>query len=308
MKGKGGRIHMIEVRDVVKAFDGFKALDGLNMHVEDGAVYGLVGPNGAGKSTIMRHLTGIYRQDKGDILIEGEQVYENPKVKGNIAYIPDELFFFPQASINDMRKYYAGLYPHFDNEMFERLGGYFPKLDKKMHIRRMSKGMRKQAFFWLSICTRPKLFIMDEPVDGLDPVMRKQIWSILMSDVAESGMTVLVSSHNLRELEDVCDHIGIIHEGKLLLEKSFDELQDNICKIQVAFDGEFPDVPESLPIVYKKQTGRVYEIIIRAPRERIEEFFAERDPVIFDTIPLTLEEIFIYEMGGVDYEFKNILF
>jgi len=225
---------MIEVRDIVKSFDGFLALDGLSISVPQGSIYGLVGPNGSGKSTIIRHMTGIYLQDSGTITIDGEQVFENPAVKSRIAYIPDDIFYFPQASILDMMKFYRGIRPRFDAERFEKLREVFP-LDVKRPMRRLSKGMQKQAAFWLEISMRPDVLILDEPVDGLDPVMRRQVWSIIMQDVAESGTTVLVSSHNLRELEDVCDSVGIIDKGKLLLERSLSDLQENISKIRLPF-------------------------------------------------------------------------
>ena len=200
---------MIQVNNVIKEFEGFRALDGVNMHVKKGAIYGLVGPNGAGKSTIIRHLTGVYRQDAGEVFVNGKEVFENRLVKEKIAYIPDELFYFLQADTMEMMRYYAGLYPAFDKNMFLALKEYFPTIDLKRNIRRLSKGMQKQVAFWLAICCKPEVLILDEPVDGLDPVMRRQIWSILMAEVAEREMTVVVSSHNLRELEDVCDHVGI---------------------------------------------------------------------------------------------------
>lgn len=246
---------MIEIRNVVKSFDGFRALDDLSMTVPTGAVYGLVGPNGSGKSTIIRHITGIYRQDSGQVLVDGEPVYENIRIKAKMAYIPDDIFYFLQASIRDMMRYYRGIYPSFSMERYEKLRGVF-SLDEKMPIRRMSKGMQKQAAFWLCMCMRPEILVLDEPVDGLDPVMRRQIWSIIMSDVTEHGTTVLVSSHNLRELEDVCDHVGILDHGHLLLERSLSELQENISKIQVALpDGAV--LPEGLNVVHQSQTGRL---------------------------------------------------
>ena len=219
---------MIEVINVTKRFDMFTALDQVNMHVKKGAIYGLVGPNGAGKSTIIRHITGAYRQDAGEIRVNGQIVYENAAVKAEIAYIPDDIFYYNQANMKDMVRFYKDMYPSFDKELFERLQECFPAISLKRAIRRLSKGMQKQAAFWLAICCRPKLLILDEPVDGLDPVMRRQIWSLLMSDVAEHGTTVLVSSHNLRELEDVCDHVGIMHHGKVIMEKSLDDLQGKI--------------------------------------------------------------------------------
>ena len=201
---------MIEVKHVTKTFDGFRALDGLTMSVPDGSIYGLVGPNGAGKSTILRHITGIYRQDEGEVLVAGEPVYENPAVKARIASIPDELYYFLSASTRDMMRLFRGFYPRFDQKRYEAMKDIFTTVNEKQPIRRLSKGMQKQSAFWLAMCCRPELLVLDEPVDGLDPVMRRQVWSLLMSDVAEYGTTVLVSSHNLRELEDVCDHVGIL--------------------------------------------------------------------------------------------------
>ena len=198
---------MIEVKNLVKRLDGFAALDGLTMTVPDGAVYGLVGPNGSGKSTLLRHITGIYRQDSGEVLINGEPVFENTAVKAKTAYIPDDIFYFLQATVRDMAAYYRGIYPGFSMERYKKLGEVF-ELSETLPIRRMSKGMQKQAAFWLCMSMTPELLVLDEPVDGLDPVMRRQIWSIILADAAEHGTTVLVSSHNLRELEDVCDHVA----------------------------------------------------------------------------------------------------
>ena len=188
---------MIQVENLVKTFDGFRALDGADFHVKKGAIYGLVGPNGAGKSTLIRHLTGIYKQDEGSVLIDGEPVFENPAAKEKIAYIPDELFYFAQADTMEMKKFYEGIYPNFDAGLFEKIREAFPSIDTKQTIRRLSKGMQKQVAFWLAISARPQILILDEPVDGLDPVMRRQIWSLILQDVTEHGTTVLVSSHNL---------------------------------------------------------------------------------------------------------------
>ncbi len=298
---------MVEVIDVTKRFDAFTALDQVHMHVKKGAIYGLVGPNGAGKSTIIRHITGAYRQDAGEIRVDGQIVYENEAVKSEIAYIPDDIFYFSQAGLKDMARFYRDMYPRFDQELFERLQECFPSIHKKRAIRRLSKGMQKQAAFWLAICCRPKLLILDEPVDGLDPVMRRQIWSLLMSDVAEHGTTVLVSSHNLRELEDVCDHVGIMHHGKLMMEKSLDDLQGSVSKIQAAFEtGELPVLPQGMEVLHRTQAGRVHTLIIRGEQEAIRSQIASLQPILLDILPLTLEEIFIYELGGADYEIKDI--
>ena len=296
---------MIEVKNVVKSFDGLRALDGLSITVPDGAVYGLVGPNGAGKSTIIRHLAGIYRQDSGEVLIGGEPVYENPAVKERIAYIPDDVFYYTQATIRDMMKFYRDLYPRFDAACFEKLGGAF-ELDPKRPVRKLSKGQQKQAAFWLALSMRPDIVILDEPVDGLDPVMRRQVWSLLLEDVAERGTTVLVSSHNLRELEDVCDHVGIMNRGRMLLERSLSELQDNIVKIQLAFAEETP-LPEDLQILHRSETGRLQQLILRGKADELQAKLTACRPLFLDVLPLTLEEIFIYELGGAEHEVKDIV-
>ena len=276
---------MVEVRGLVKEFDGFRALDGANMNVKRGAIYGLVGPNGAGKSTLLRHLTGVYRQNAGTVKIAGEEVYENPKIKAGFAFIPDDIFYFMQANTMEMKRFYQGIYPTFDEKMFTRLMEYFPTIDPKKNIRSLSKGMQKQVAFWLAACIRPELLILDEPVDGLDPVMRRQIWSIIMADVAERNTTVIVSSHNLRELEDVCDHVGIMHKGKVMIERSLSDLQGHMSN-----------------------TGRVYTMIVKGDPAEAKVQLEKMHPMLIDILPLTLEEIFIYELGGVDYEVKDILF
>ena len=296
---------MIEVKNVVKEFDGFRALDDMTMTVPKGSVYGLVGPNGAGKSTIIRHLTGIYRQDSGEILVEGVPVFETPEVKNRIAYIPDDIFYFSNASIREMADFYRSVYPHFDEERFKKLGEVF-KLDPKRQMRRLSKGMQKQAAFWVAVSLRPEILILDEPVDGLDPVMRRQIWSIIMADVAENGTTVLVSSHNLRELEDVCDHVGIMNNGRIMIERSLADLQENIVKIQLALpDGGM--LPEGLDILHKSSTGRLQSLIMHGNADELVERLGTAKPLFIDVVPLTLEEIFIYELGGADYEVKDIV-
>jgi ABC-2 type transport system ATP-binding protein len=296
---------MIQVHDIVKSFDGFKALNGLSMSVPAGSVYGLVGPNGSGKSTLIRHITGIYRQDSGEVLVDGQPIFENVAVKSRISYIPDDVFYFLQASITDMMRYYRGIYPKFSTERFNRLRGAF-SLDEKQPMRRMSKGQQKQAAFWLCMSACPEILVLDEPVDGLDPVMRRQIWSIIMADVTEHGTTVLVSSHNLRELEDVCDHVGIIDKGQLLIERSLSQLQENISKIQVALpDGG--DLPEGLNIIHRSKSGRLQTVIVRGDPNQVMAQIQQSQPLFADALPLSLEEIFIYELGGHDYEVKDII-
>ena len=299
---------MIQVNNVVKTFDGFRALDGLTMRAEKGSIYGLVGPNGAGKSTILRHIMGIYRPDSGSVLVDGQPVYENPAVKAKIAAIPDELYYFTSATTRDMMHFYRGLYPQFDTKRYEALKEAFPDVDEKQPIRRLSKGMQKQSAFWLTLCCNPEVLVLDEPVDGLDPVMRRQVWSLLMGDVSQRGTTVLVSSHNLRELEDVCDHVGVLSHGKVLLERSLTDLQDNVVKLQIAFaDGQLPQLPEDLNLLHTTQIGRVYTLIVRGNPADIRARMAQYNPILMEALPLSLEEIFIYEMGGEDYGVRDIV-
>ena len=297
---------MIEVRDAVKRFDGFAALDGANLMVPKGSVYGLVGPNGAGKSTLIRHLTGIYRQDGGTVRLGGEPVWENAALKAKIAAIPDDWYYFMQSTVRDMMRFYRGFYPSFSMERYEKLKDVF-HIDEKRPIRRLSKGMQKQVAFWLALSCMPAYLMLDEPVDGLDPVMRRQVWSLMMGDVSERGTTVLVSSHNLRELEDVCDHVGIMDHGKVLLERSLAQLQDNMVKLQVVFQDGVTEVPADLPVLHASRVGRIHTLIMRMNAEEATARLAAYAPMLVDAVPLTLEEIFIYELGGADYAVKDIV-
>ena len=297
---------MIEVRDAVKKFDGFAALDGANLLVPQGSVYGLVGPNGAGKSTLIRHLTGIYRQDGGTVRVDGQPVWENAPLKARIAAIPDDWYYFMQSTVRDMMRFYKGFYPSFSTERYEKLKEVF-NIDEKRAIRRLSKGMQKQVAFWLALSCMPDYLILDEPVDGLDPVMRRPVWSLVMGDVAQRGTTVLVSSHNLRELEDVCDHVGIMDHGKVLLERSLAQLQDNMVKLQVVFQDGVNEVPADLPVLHASKVGRIHTLIMRMNAEEATERLSAYNPLLVDAVPLTLEEIFIYELGGADYAVKDIV-
>ena len=298
---------MLEAKEVVKSFDGFRALDSATLTVPKGTVYGLVGPNGAGKSTIIRHFTGVYRPDSGKLLLEGAPIWENTDAKRRMVVIPDDWYYFPQASIAEMAKLYAGAYPSFSWERYEKMKQVFPLNDRQM-LRRMSKGMQKQAAFWLTMCCMPEYLILDEPVDGLDPVMRRQVWSLLLGDVADRGTTVLVSSHNLRELEDVCDHVGIMNKGQVLLERSLSELQDNTVKLQVAYAAaEEPPLPEGIRVLHRSAVGRVITYIVRGSREEVLHRMQALSPLLLEAIPLTLEEIFIYELGGADYAVRDIV-
>ena len=250
---------MIEVKELQKSFDGFAALRGLNIHVPKGAVYGLVGPNGAGKSTVIRHLAGIYRQDGGEVLIGGQPVYENPAVKEKIAYIPDDIFYYGTATVRDMKNLCRSMIPTFSDERWEKLREAFP-LQEKQGMHRLSKGMQKQAAFWIALSCCPEVILLDEPVDGLDPVMRRQVWSLLLQDVAERGTTP---------------------DGK--------------------------ELPEGLDILHESRTGRLRQLILRGNAGELTAKLAACGPFFMDVLPLSLEEIFIYELGGEDHEIKNIL-
>ena len=295
---------MIELSHVTKTFGGAKcALDELSLTVPQGAIYGLVGSNGAGKTTAIRHITGIYRQDSGSVTIGGLPVYENPSVKSRIGYIPDDLGVFGGGTIKELAAFFRAMYPRFDLQRYAALRDVF-RLDEATPLRRFSKGMQKHAAFWLTLSMRPDYLVLDEPVDGLDPVMRRQIWSLALEDVAGYGTTVLVSSHNLRELEDICDHVGIMHKGRMLLERSLAELQDTFVKVQLVT--EHP-LPQSLHVLHESTLGRVQTLILRGEPQTVANELAASAPMFCDLLPLSLEEIFIYELGGTGYDVKNFV-
>lgn len=291
---------MLKLDNVTKTFGTFKALDCLSLSVPKGAVYGLVGPNGAGKSTVIRHLTGIYQPDSGTVTVAGQPIADDPNLKERIGYISDDVFYFPAATMEDMHRFYRDVYSRFDETLYQKLKEVFPLPTGS--IRRFSKGMQKQAAFHLTLSARPDVLILDEPVDGLDPVMRRQVMSLVLSDVAERGTTVLISSHNLRELEDVCDHVGILDHGKMLLEKSLADMQGGTVKLQIV-----GDAPAGFPILHESRSGRLSTFILRGSYPQVEERCRQMNPPYFDVLPLSLEEIFIYELGGVNYEIKENL-
>ena len=297
---------MIELSHVTKTFGGAtRALDDLTLTVPQGVVYGLVGSNGAGKTTAIRHITGIFRQDSGSVTIGGLPVYENPAVKSRIGYIPDDLGVFGGGTLRELAAFYRTMYPRFDAKRYAALRDVF-RLDEATPLRRFSKGMQKHAAFWLTLSLRPDYLVLDEPVDGLDPVMRRQVWNLVLADVAENGTTVLISSHNLRELEDVCDHVGIMNGGKVLLEHPLSELQANIVKVLVALpDGT--ELPEGLDILHQSSQGHLYTLIVHGDAAEVTNRLSTAQPQYLDVVPLTLEEIFIYELGGADYAVKDIL-
>ena len=299
---------MIKAQGVRKSFGSFNALYDFSINIKKGSVYGLVGPNGAGKTTFIKSLMGVYKINEGEITIDGEQTYENSKIKERVICISDDLFFYQSYSIMDTAKLYSGIYPKWDWETFEKLKDVFT-INTKRKVRRLSKGMQKQVAFWLGLSAHPDVMILDEPVDGLDPVMRRNVWALMLQAVSEKEMTVLVSSHNLRELEDVCDHVGILHEGRVVIEKSLDDIRGNIHKLQIAFsDRSFPDALEAkLNILNKSGFGSVNMLIVKGEADEVLSVVKEYNPVVCDILPLTLEEVFIYELGGMGYEFETIL-
>ena len=297
---------MIDIQNISKGYEGTQALSSLSLHVPRGAVYGLVGPNGAGKSTLLRCLSGVSQPDSGVILVDGQPVYENPDLKARIAYIPDDLYYFTSASLMDMKRFYQGFFPTFDEELFKKLADIFP-IDPKKSIRHLSKGMQKQAAFWLNLSLQPDLFLLDEPVDGLDPVMRRQLWSLIMGEVERRQVTVVISSHNLRELEDVCDHVGVIDHGKMLLERALSQLQEDFVKVQIVFPPESAPVLPQVTPMHHSSTGRVHTFILKCGAQAAEQAARACQPVFYDILPLTLEEIFIYELGGADYAVKELV-
>lgn len=299
---------MIQVREVSKHFEGFTALAGASLHVRKGTIYGLVGPNGAGKTTVINHINGVMCPESGTVTVSDEPVFENEKIKEKILNISDDWFFFPTHTVRQMAAFYCDMYPAFSQKRYEALKEVF-RLDEKKQIRKMSKGQKKQVAFWLSLSAMPEVLILDEPLDGLDPVMRKQVLNLVISDVAERGLTVLVSSHNLRELEDICDWVGILHEGKLIIEKPLDDLKGGVCKYQLSFGEEPADFPHSLEgLLHHTKQGSVHTLIVRGDANRISESLSALSPLFLDRVSLTLEEVFIYELGGLGYDFKNIIF
>ncbi|MFB5267562.1 ABC transporter ATP-binding protein [Paenibacillus enshidis] len=299
---------MIELGEVTKRFQGEAAVDGLTLLVRKGSIFGLLGSNGAGKTTLLKMIAGIYRPDAGGVAVEGEAVYENPKVKQRIFFLPDNPYFFPQSSIEQMARFYRSVYPRWSEERYAMLGQVF-KLDIKRKLSRFSKGMRRQAAFWLALSCMPDLLVLDEPIDGLDPVMRRHIKNLLFQDTAERGMTVIISSHNLREIEDLCDHVAIMHKGRLVLEKEVDYLKEDTHKIQIAFREQAHEqaLEEQVDVLHKETRGSVVLYIVRGEREGISRIVEAFDPYVFDVLPLTLEEIFIYEMGDAGYDIQPIL-
>lgn len=300
---------MIEIRSICKTFEAEAAVHNISLTIHKGSIFGLLGSNGAGKTTLLKMLAGIYRPDSGSITLEGQPVYENPTSKQRMIFLADQPYFFAQTSITQMANFYRSTYTSWSEERFQQLAPAFAAIHPKRKLHRMSKGMQRQASLWLALSCKPDVLILDEPIDGLDPVMRRQVKNLLFQEVAERELTVVISSHNLREIEDMCDHVGIMHEGRLLLEKELDDLKSDTHKIQVAFRDERHEqaIGGLLDIVHREQRGSVGTYIIKGTVERITEVVQVYQPYVFDVLPMTLEEIFIYEMGDAGYALQPIL-
>lgn len=296
---------MIKVKDLYKVIDGEVVLDHLNMHVEEGSIYGLIGPNGAGKTTLIRHLVGVLKQDSGKISIESQPVYENIELKRKIGYISDAMYFI-ETNLERNAKVYKDLYPSWNQDRFKELYKTF-KLNPTKKIQAFSKGMRKQASFCLIMSTMPEYLILDEPIDGLDPVARKLVWKYIIDDVAQRNLTVLISSHNLKELEGIVDHVGILYKGKIMKEFDLEYIQTHIHKIQVSFGDKEVNL-DALNIAYQEERGSVKILIIEDSLSHIRKVIGEKAPLIFDILPLSLEELFMYEVGGEDDDIQKLIF
>ncbi len=289
---------MIQATKLTKTFDRRQILCGLDLTVEQGSVYGLIGRNGAGKTTLIQLLSGVWRPDSGQITFDGAPVWERPEVKARIAVIPDHPVFAAGETLCSLSKIYANLYPRWDHQTFHALTEILG-LELKNPLRSFSKGMKKQAALVLALAAKPDFLLLDEPMDGLDPVVRRQLRQLILEDVTDRQTSVLIASHNLRELEGICDHIGLIQGGVMAAEGDLDDLKSGICKVNAVFRGGLPDqLASSLDIVCRKRMGSLETIIVRGDADVVKGRLSEADPLFMELMPLTLEEIFIYELGG----------
>ena len=298
---------MIQVNNVTKKFGSFTALNNMSCKISDGCIYGLIGSNGAGKSTFLRLITGVYKPDEGQVLLDGEPVYENPAAKAKIAYVPDELFFLPGSSLNRMAKLYAAVFPDFSFERFQELVKLFG-LSPKAPVNTFSKGMRRQGATLLALACRPKYIFFDETFDGLDPVMRNVVKQLITTDVLERQATAIITSHSLRELEDTCDQLSLLHKGGIIFESDIQDLKTTLFELQVGFNKPFSrEMFSALDILSYSARGSVATFIVRGDREKTVELIRAHSPVLLDVLPLTLEEVFIYEMEALGYCFKDMI-
>ena len=300
---------MIEIKNVSKNFNGFQAISNVSFTMSEGLVFGLVGTNGAGKSTLLRMIAGILKPDEGEIFIEGKPVYENPEIKKEFFYISDDQYFFNNGTPMDSMKFYSVCYPNFDKKLFSEMLNKFG-LDVNRKIRTFSKGMKKQLSVICGICANTKYLLCDETFDGLDPMMRQAVKSIFASELSRRQMTPIIASHNMRELEDICDHVGLLHQGGVLFSKDLEDMKYNIQKIQVVFkDEKDKEIALSgLELLQQDQRGSLHTITARGSRNKILKQLESVDPVFCEVLPLSLEEIFISETEVAGYDIRKIIF
>ena len=298
---------MICAKDLTMKFDDFTALKQMNCKIPEACIYGLVGSNGAGKSTFLRLISGIYRPNSGEVTIDGKPVYENPEVKSKILYVPDELYFLTQSNMNRMAELYSSIYKNFSYERFENLTKTFG-LDPKANINTFSKGMKRQAATILALSSMPEFLFFDETFDGLDPVMRNLVKQVIYNDVMERKTTTIITSHSLRELEDTCDQLALLHKGGIVFESDIQDLKTALFKVQVAFNTEYSKERfAGIEMLDYNQMGSVATFIARGDKNEVVAKIRALEPVLLDVLPLNLEEVFIYEMEALGYAFKEIL-
>lgn len=300
---------MIKATNLIKRFDDFTALDRLDTVIEDGCICGLVGSNGAGKSTLLRLMAGVYQPTEGSITVDDEPIYENESIKQQIYFVPDDLYFFPGSTMDDIANYLKRIYVNWNQQRYEDLLTKFP-MSRKQKLHTSSKGMRRQAALILALSCQPKYLLLDEAFDGLDPVLRLALRKIMADDVAQRGMTVLIASHNLRELEDVCDQVGLLHQGHILFQRELNDLKLGFCKVQAAFKPMIPEetLRSALDILKLEISGSIVSIVARGAVDEVTEKLEQLQPLFCEAVPMMLEEIFIYEMEAVGYDYNNVLF
>jgi len=298
---------MIKIENLSKKYDKENVLDNLNCEVKDGCIYGLVGSNGAGKSTLLRLINGIFKADSGSILIDGEEVFENEKIKQELVFVPDDLFFYPGYTLMDMALYYEAMYKKFDMEYLKKLAGLL-KLNLNRKISNFSKGMKRQCALICALSTKCKYMFFDETFDGLDPVIRNTMKKIIAKQMEEDNTTIVMTSHNLRELEDICDNLGLLHKGGILFESDIDSIKTNMYKVQISLKNDFSEESfKDLEVINFKKVGSVATLIIDDKKGTSKKKLEKLNPIILDYLPLTLEEVFIYEMEALGYEFNEII-
>ncbi len=299
---------MIKIDSVTKNFDTVRSLDNVSLIIEKGSIFGLIGSNGSGKSTLLRILCGVYRQDTGDVLYDGIPVYEHTDVKRSIVYLSDDQYFLPNATMSDMKRLYMSIYPTFSEEKYGKYLELFG-LNERRKISTFSKGMQKQVSIILGIAAQTDYLLCDETLDGLDPVMRQTVRRIIAGEVAERGMCVIFASHNLKEIEDICDHVALLHRGELLFEAGLDDIKLGVHKIQISFERDRAESMqtelEKLKTVSLEKRGSLYTVVARGNEAELSETLNKLKPVFVEFIPLTLEEIFIAEMEEHGYEFDE---